>query len=187
MNTINRRKFLLVLYFITAAFCAIEIAFSYQMYFDATREIANVSIGLQIIILFSLIPSVSATVCGVKKPLLPLMIINVVNTLIYFIMDILIFLEIVETSQMWKVMILLNCKIILFVLLSVVMYIFFKNLVKKKHKEVIDMENEYAFRRFGKYLSLFALWIKELYFLIFTTELCIYSVSQTKIRNSFHL
>lgn len=151
MNTKTATKVILVLFVITMTFCITEIVCSYKIFLDPTGSIRNVNIGLQVIMLCAIIPSISGTIFGVREPLLPLMISSIVNIIIYTISGILVVVGVIETSYTWLLVILMICKIILLVVLFLVMYRFVKKLVKNQQIEAIDEENDYAFKRFGKY------------------------------------
>lgn len=150
MNNI-RAKLLFVLFFLIAVFSVAEIVLSHNMFLDPTRAIPNVYMGLQIIILFALIPSISGTVFGVREPMVPLIITIVISTILYLVFGILIVARVFETSNAWLLIIVLIIKVILLMTLLTAIFRFIKNLVKMEEvEEVIDTKHDYAFRRFGK-------------------------------------
>lgn len=143
--------FLFVLFFIVAGCSVVEIAFAYKIYTDLTGGMANVEIGLQIITLLVLLPSIFGTVSGVRESSLPLIISNLVNLILYFISGILVIFGTVETSNKLLAVMMLSCKMVLFVILTIFMYGFGRNFEKNDSVKEIDVKNDYAFRRFGNF------------------------------------
>lgn len=144
------KNLLFVIFFITAVFSIIEIVISYNIFLDPTRATSSVYLGLQIIIISALIPAISGTFFGVKDPFVPLLISIFINTIIYIVCAILVLLRVIITSYMWLSVTILILKVVVLLILSTVVSCFVKKLVKNEDIQVIDMKNNYAFRRFGK-------------------------------------
>lgn len=150
MNKKTSKTVLLVLYLILGVYSAGEIICSYKFFLDPSGGIPNVYIGLQVIMILVLVPSISGTIFGVRELLIPSMTANLIYIVIYVIFSVLIVTAIIGTSQKWLCVLVLICKMPLFVVLAIFACRFYKMFVKNERLDEINMENDYTFRRFGK-------------------------------------